>query len=264
MAEFSTERSVLEGCVREAGALICRIAADGFETAHKKNSDPVTTADLAADGLLRAALPGVMPGSGWLSEETKDHPERLDRRFVWVVDPVDGTKEFVKGIPEFAVSVALVEDGRAVLAAVYNPATDEIFSAVLGGGATLNGRRIRSQRHFRSRPVILASRSEVARGEFACFDRQAEVRQVGSIAYKLALVAAGRADATFSLGPKHEWDIAAGVLLVQEAGGTATDVSGGSFRFNQARPLVPSILAGTSSGYWPVKWLIERCREPQL
>jgi len=249
---------VVKKYVHQAGQAIFQMAAEGFETAYKANEDPVTTADLKADSILREGLTEDFPGTGWLSEETRDDYSRLDKELVWVVDPIDGTKEFVSGIPEYAVSVALVEYGLPVLAAVYNPATEELFAAANGQGAWLNGEAINAEHALAAKPVLLASRSEIRRGEFEPFEPFAEIRPCGSIAYKLALVSAGIADATFSLGPKNEWDIAAGVLLVSESGGNVTNRCGAPFTFNQRSTLVDGIVATTKRALRPVKMLIER------
>jgi len=249
---------VVKKYVYQAGKAIFQMAAEGFETAYKANEDPVTTADLKADSILREGLIENFPGTGWLSEETRDDYSRLDKELVWVVDPIDGTKEYVSGIPEYAVSVALVEYGLPVLAIVYNPATEELFAAANGQGAWLNGEAINAEHALTAKPVLLASRSEIRRGEFEPFEPFAEIRPCGSIAYKLALVAAGMADATFSLGPKNEWDIAAGVLLVNEASGNVTNRSGVPFTFNQRSTLVDGIVATTKHALRPVRMLIER------
>lgn len=258
MDNLKQNLEVVKKYVYQAGQAIFQMAVEGFETAYKANEDPVTTADLKADSILREGLTEDFPGTGWLSEETRDDYSRLDKKMVWVVDPIDGTKEFVSGIPEYAVSVALVEYGLPVLAVVYNPATEEMFAAAKGQGAWLNGEAINAEHALTAKPVLLASRSEIRRGEFEPFEPFAEIRPCGSIAYKLALVAAGMADATFSLGPKNEWDIAAGVLLVSESGGNVTNRSGAPFTFNQRSTLVDGIVAATKRALRPVRMLIER------
>lgn len=241
------EMDVLCQAVRQAGREVQTLADEGFQTAHKANQSPVTCADLAADRVLKGALLDAFPETGWLSEETRDDLARLQTQRIWIVDPVDGTLEFVEGIPEYAVSVALVDAGRPVLGTVYNPATDTLYAAAIGQGVTRNGELVKASRPPADPPVALASRSEVKRGEWDAFEGLLDVQVCGSIAYKLARVAAGEADMTFSLGPKNEWDIAAGVLLVAEGGGFAGDASGKGFRFNgQARTLVPSIAAATA------------------
>jgi myo-inositol-1(or 4)-monophosphatase len=183
--------------------------------------------------------------AGWLSEETADDSARLAQDRLWVVDPLDGTREFVKGIPEYSVAVALVERGEVVLGLVHNPATGDLISAVRDGGALRNGEPIRVV----DGPGLLASRSELARGEFEPFEDSWSVRPMGSIQLKLALVAAGVAAATFSRGPKHEWDVCAGALIVAEAGGRATDLFGDPLAFNQPFPKVKGILAGAPAAY---------------
>jgi myo-inositol-1(or 4)-monophosphatase len=252
------ELDVLKKYVRQAGQEIFQMAAEGFETAYKKNEDPVTTADIKADSILREGLTKDFPDTGWLSEETRDDFTRLDQKMVWIVDPIDGTKEFVSGIPEYAVSVALVENGQPILAAVYNPASKELFAAASGQGAWLNEEPIEAEHELTAKPLLLASRSEIQRGEFEPFEPFAQIHPCGSIAYKLALIAAGMADATFSLAPKNEWDIAAGVLLVNESGGNVTDKSGAPFSFNQRKTLVNGIVATTRSALEPIRILIDK------
>lgn len=239
---MQAELSVLLQALKAAGEAALTVRSQGFTVKEKANTDVLTEADLAADQCLKNALLGAFPQDGWLSEETEDSPARLSKSRVWVVDPIDGTREFILGIPEYAVSVALVENGVPVLAGVYNPETQECFHAVKGEGAYCNGVKVHCRSQAASPYVLLASRSEFKRGEWAPFASQA-VKVVGSIAYKLALVAAGQADATFSLGPKSEWDIAAGVLLVTEAGGYAGTCEGMPYVFNQANCRVPNIAA---------------------
>jgi myo-inositol-1(or 4)-monophosphatase len=209
----------------------------------KPSRDPVTEADLAIDAALRECLPG--PEDGWLSEETADDPQRLGRRRVWVVDPLDGTREFVDGIPEWCVSIALVEDGVAVAGGILNPAAGVTLVGALECGVTLNGEPCRVRRRDRlAGATVLASRSELARGEWARFDGAPfTVRPMGSVAYKLGLVAAGLADATWTLVPKHEWDVAAGTALVEAAGGAVRGASGERPVFNRAQPRLPDLVA---------------------
>lgn len=228
-----------------AGRRIQEIREEGFRTATKADESPVTRADREADALLRSRLRELLPDAGWLSEETADDGARLQESRLWVVDPLDGTKEFIAGLPEYTVAIALVEAGAPVLGVVHNPVTGDVFAAVRGGGATRNGARIRT---VEGRD-LLASRSELKRGEFEPFQATWDVRAVGSIEYKLALVAAGDGAVTFSRGPKHEWDVCAGALLVTEAGGVATDLFGDPLRFNQSFPKTKGILAGARAAY---------------
>ncbi|MGH2536646.1 MAG: 3'(2'),5'-bisphosphate nucleotidase CysQ [Candidatus Promineifilaceae bacterium] len=229
---------------RAAGATIMGFYRDSFSVTDKAPDNPVTDADLAADRLLKENLRPLLPEAGWLSEETRDDPARLACEAVWVVDPLDGTKEFVLGLPEFAVSVALVTAGEPILAVVYNPASNELYQAEQGGGVFLNGRPVTvSQTAELSIAQVDVSRSERKRGEFAAFEGQMGLRTMGSIAFKLARLAAGQSDATWSRGPKSEWDICAGTLLVLEAGGVCVDLDNRPLPFNRARPKVSGVIA---------------------
>jgi myo-inositol-1(or 4)-monophosphatase len=205
---------------------------------------PVTEADRAADRVLREAL--LREGEGWLSEESADDLARLEKQRVWVVDPLDGTREFVAGIPEWCVSIGLVENGRAVAGGVCNPATSETFLGSLADGLTYNGKPARaSVRTTLEGAAVLASRSEVQGGEWEAFrNAPITIRPTGSIAYKLALVAAGLADATWTLTPKHEWDIAAGVALVHAGGGFAECLDKSTPTFNNRSPRFSGLIAG--------------------
>jgi len=225
---------------REAGRLIESIRARGdIRTEAKADRSLVSEADRAADALLHQRLLALAP-AGWLSEETKDAPARLDEARLWVVDPLDGTKEFLTGLPEFVVAIALVEQGEPVLGVVHNPATGETFAGERGAGAWCDGRRLA----VAEGDAMLISRTEERAGEFAPFGSAWRCTATGSIQYKLALVAQGRAALTLSRGPKHEWDVCAGELLVREAGGVATDLFGAPLRYNQPFPKVRGILAG--------------------
>lgn len=231
-----------EALVAAAGAISPFLP--GKDTVEFKSAtDPVTEADRTANRILRDAL--VQDHEGWLSEESVDDLSRLDKQQVWVVDPIDGTKEFISRIPEWCISVAFVENGRAVAGGICNPATEEIFLGALGEGVKLNGSSVRaSECECLKGAVVLASRSELERGEWDCFrDDHFLIRPMGSVAYKLALVAAGMADATWTLSPKNEWDIAAGVALIEAAGGLVRKLDGSELRFNNRSPLFPGLLA---------------------
>lgn len=227
-----------------AGDKIKAFYRSSFEVEEKSPDNPVTDADKAADDFLKDALTTLLPEAGWLSEETVDNEDRLSKELVWIVDPLDGTKEFVMGIPEFSVSVALVKNGQPVIGAIYNPITDEMVSAYAGGGVRLNGQPCSaSQREELTGSKIDASRSERKRGEFEPFEESLDILTMGSIAWKLARSAIGVADATWSRGPKHEWDICAGVLLTIEGGGHCVDLDGNAFKFNKSWPKVNGIIA---------------------
>ena len=224
----------------------------------KDRGDPLTEADLAVNQVLYESLP--RPGEGWLSEETRDDSGRLGLARVWVVDPIDGTQEFVQGIPEWCVSVGLVEDGTPVAGGIMNPATGETVIGGIGLGVRLNGKEVRvSARATLERAVVLASRSETNRGEWRRFaEAPFGVRPCGSVAYKLGLVAAGLADLTWTLVPKNEWDVAAGAALVGAAGGRVLHADGSERAFNQPDPRLPDFLAGPAGLVEQVRarWLV--------
>ncbi len=233
--DLTRELALAKKAARVAGEILRGYwRRGGYKIGSKGHDNPVTAADLEADRAIKNLLRDPFPGYGWLSEETADNDDRLECRRVWIVDPLDGTKEFINGIPEFAVAIALVEDGVPVLGVTYNPVRREMYWAARGVGCHLNTRRVRVT-HTRTlkRATVLASRSETARGEWQAFRGMLKVSPTGSVAYKLAMVAAGKADATFTRSPKSEWDIASGAALVIEAGGTITDIKGREIRLNQ-------------------------------
>jgi myo-inositol-1(or 4)-monophosphatase len=210
----------------------------------KTEFHPVCEADIEVNEALQEILCDAQPDYAWLSEESADDGSRLKVSRAWVVDPIDGTNAYLKHVPEFAVATALVEDGKPVAAAVYNPATDEMFDAVQGGGARLNGKPMHvtdaDDDHVIS---MLASRSEYKEAGWPERFEGGSVRPMSSIAYKLALVAAGRFDATASAWPKSDWDICAGDLLVSEAGGCMSSMAGEPLVYNQAKPKHRTCLA---------------------
>lgn len=210
----------------------------------KEGGTPVSDADIAVNTLIQRRLGETRPDYGWLSEETADDPARLDRRRVWVVDPIDGTRAFLQGVPHFCHAVALVEDGRPIAAALYNPAADEFYEAAAGQGARLNGQ-----------PIHVSDRHEIAGCRMAAFAplfrhpawREAwpemDIIQRDSVAYRLALVASGVADAALGLNAKYDWDLAAADLIVHEAGGLVGSHTGQLFTYNGVEPLHRSFLA---------------------
>jgi myo-inositol-1(or 4)-monophosphatase len=229
-----------------AQEIVKRFTPGEVEARFKSGDDPVTEVDTLLDTLLREMLP--REDEGWLSEETRDNPLRLDRRRVWVVDPLDGTREFVMGLPEWAISVGLVEDGVPVAGGICNPATGETIVGAIGHGVTLNGQPTSmSIRERLDGCEVLASRSEVTKGLWSAWDGAPyTVRAMGSVAYKLARVAAGLSDVTWTLVPKHEWDVAAGVALVHAAGGRTVAGSPEEERFNRPKPLLTRLIAAPS------------------
>ncbi len=234
---------LLEDAVRKAGAIAREIAGRDCQTWSKKDGSPVTEADLAVNKYLTEVLRSARPDYAWLSEENEDDHSRFSAKRVFVVDPIDGTLAFVKRRPHFTVSVAIVEDGEPVTAAVYNPMTDESFTAAAGQGAWLNGKAI----HVTERSEVegcrmLASKATLNSPRWAPWPPM-HVEVPNSIAYRVALVACGSFDAAITMASIHDWDIAAADLIVRQAGGTLTTIEGVPAKYNQPSVVQPSVLS---------------------
>lgn len=249
MTDWQSDLDLAIVAVRRAGTAVMRHFGRPLDVHYKTPTQPLTEADLEADALLHEALVGARPSYGWLSEETLDTEDRLGRRRVWIVDPIDGTRSFIAARPEFTLSVGLAEDGEVVAGVVYNPARDELYHAVRGGGAFVErqgGAPLRLQMGEHSvdaQVTLLASRTEMGAGDFDAFADGWRIEPVGSTAYKLARVAVADGVAFVSRGPKSEWDICAGVLIVTEAGGIVTDMTGARPVFNRPDPYVHGMIA---------------------
>ena len=213
----------------EAGALALARSKQGYRRWEKAGGEPVCEVDLAVDVLLRERLSAIDPDAAWLSEESVDDKTRLAAERVWVVDPIDGTRDFLRGRPGWAVSIALVDRGRPVLAVLEATARGECWTALAGQGAWRNGT-----------PIHVAKRTELAGARVPADKlprRDADmvaVHKPNSIALRIAMVAAGEADLVATLRWGHEWDIAAAVLIAGEAGATVTDALGMPLAFNTA------------------------------
>jgi myo-inositol-1(or 4)-monophosphatase len=245
MSDYSNNETLrrIESALEAARVVFSSFTPGAIEAEYKIGHDPVTEADRAVDAVLRKEL--LREGEGWLSEESVDDLSRLERDRVWVVDPLDGTREFVSGIPEFCVSIAMVEHGHAISGGICNPATGETFVGSLETGLNYNGKPARvSQRKNLDGALVLASRSEVKRGEWKQFENAPfKIQPMGSVAYKLACVSAGLADLTFTLTPKHEWDVAAGAALVLSAGGVVRTLENAELTCNLKNPLLSGLIA---------------------
>lgn len=241
---LESDHRLLVEATRAAGALALRHFGDAdMKTWEKEPGHPVSEADIAVDDLLRDRLRTARPDYGWLSEESADDGERLRTEKQWIVDPIDGTRAFLKGRREFCVATALVRDGRPISAVVFNPATDEFFEATKEGGAWLDGRRIKvTAAHGVADATVLTSRTEAGQAKWSRNIDAARITPLSSMAYKLALVAAGRSDAVITTWPKHDWDVVSGDLLIAEAGGCTTSADGTTLTYNGPEPRHPSIV----------------------
>lgn len=242
MTARTSDHDLLLAAVREAGALALTYFRSGVRSWEKKPNDPVSEADIAVDTLLRDRLVGPRPGYGWLSEESGQQPGTGGP--LWIVDPIDGTRAFIAGKAEFTICAALVADGAPVLAAVFNPASNELFEASAGGGARLNGQPIHGSGHASLMEArFLASKRTFERHGWLGRAAKADFAYRNSIAYRMALVAAGKFDAAISLTEKSDWDVAAADLLVREAGGRVTTADGAPLVYGTPDHRHPSVIA---------------------
>ena len=245
---MKTELEIATLAAIEAGEIISSYYKSIYQIEEKGYKNPVTTADHKSDECLKNLLIGARPKYGWLSEETVDNDLRIDKERVWVVDPLDGTKEFIEGIPNFVVSIGLVQNGIPIVGVLHNPITLETFTASKGNGAFLNGKLITCRaKDSVSDMVILNSRSETKKGLWEKFKSDFyELKAIGSVAYKLGLTAAGEADVFASLRPKNEWDICAGNCIINEASGKLIDLKGSERLYNQKNTIIkPGLIAGS-------------------
>lgn len=221
-----------------AGRLAQARFGTDFKRWDKTPGSPVCEVDLEIDHFLRERLGALLPEAGWLSEETADHPARLDAEQLWVVDPIDGTRDYIRGRPGWAVSVALVERGVPVVGVLDAPARREHWRAEAGKGATRNGEAIRASRR------LGLTGARVPADVLPKADRDLEmVFKPNSIALRIAMVAAGEADLLATMRWGHEWDIAAAVLIAREAGAAITDALGGVLSFNTPSASAFGVLA---------------------
>jgi myo-inositol-1(or 4)-monophosphatase len=240
----SNLREPLAAVMREAGTL-ARATARGPLKRWTKGDDnsPVSEGDIAVNDFLRARLNALAPGAGWVSEETDEQPDQQATSSVWIVDPIDGTRAYISGRADWTISVALADAGRPLLAALYAPVTEEMFLAVRGQGATLNGE-----------PITTSGGAQLAGARFAgpkrYLDRLTGLSpqilaqpKVFSLALRLARVAHGELDAAFASGGSHAWDLAAADLLVHEAGGVMTDFAGRPLRYDRPHAVHGALIA---------------------
>ncbi len=252
------ELEIAVQAAKEAGKIVMEYYRGSYNIHEKSPNNPVTTADLMANHRIREIIYDTFPDDGWLSEETEDSPDRLAKSRVWVVDPIDGTEEFIAGIPEFAISIALVVEGTPVIGVLHNPATAELFYAYTGGGAFCNGTPIRcSSDRTLKQASMLVSQTEHRKGVLAgLVPLVGKIQYIGSVTYKLARLATGAGDLYVTVRPKNEWDFCAGDLILREAGGVLWDKAGQTIRYNKKRVRQPTgLFAGNPT---LVKQIINR------
>ena len=251
----------LAASVREAGALALSMFGTPLKQWTKGASSPVSEADIAVDCLLHERLTAVDPAIGWLSEESADDPARLTARLVWIVDPIDGTRGYIAGLPDWTISAALVESGRPVAACLFAPVTSEFFMAVAGQGATCNGKTIATTAGAELADMRIAGPKNFLERVSKIAPAFTVTPRVHSLALRLARVAEGAIDAAIAGGNSHDWDLAAADLLVHEAGGTLTPLGGGPLTYNRAVPRHGMLVA---AGHQRHGALVKLLNDPRL
>ena len=242
---------LLVTAAREAGKIARGFFKSDAQVWEKSdNAGPVTEADLAVNQMLERTLPAARPDYGWLSEETEDDTSRRKKSRVFVIDPIDGTRAFIAGSDTWAHSLAIVEDGRPVAAVVYLPMLDKMYTASRDTPAKLNGQKIMvSGRTKISGATVLAAKPNFDQHHWRGNVPDVEPAFRSSLAYRLALVAEGHFDAMLTLRPTWEWDVAAGSLLIAQAGGVVTGRHNEEPVFNNARPQLSGMVAAGPAGH---------------
>lgn len=239
MQKLPVSEKLLRECIIDAGKLMLTYYNRDIKVSQKKDLSPLTEADSSVNTFLQEKLRGFFPDAGWLSEESKDSDERQKKEWVWVVDPLDGTKEFVKRIPEFTISIALIHNGAPIIGSVYNPSTGE------GAVGNVLDKSIESWGKKDFFHDLIVSRTEFDKPKMTFLRSSGlAIEPIGSVAYKLLLAAIGNANLTFSLEPKSEWDLCGGVALLQAAGYEFIKFDGSPVLFNNPDPLITSWTLG--------------------
>ena len=236
MPEIGVDKDAIIKACQEAASLAYSEWREGMAPParvwEKTKGHPVCDADMAVDALLKERLGAILPGAGWLSEETADNANRLGQRLLWCVDPIDGTRDYVRGRRGWCVSVALVADGVPVFAVMAAPATDQLWRAEAAQGVTCNGKRLTASQR------VEFPGARVPADDLPKMDRDlAIVHKPNSIAMRMTMVACDRADLVATLRWGNEWDIAAAHLVAQESGAIVTDALGGTLQYNKADPI---------------------------
>ena len=240
-------KAAVETAVREAGALAARTFQTALKSWSKHGGSPVSEADIAVDNFLRERLKQVAPDCGWLSEETEDDLARLRAPRMWIVDPIDGTRAYLSGRTDWSISVALVENGRPAIAAIFAPMENALYFAAVGEGTTLNGNAVTANAGAEFDGARAAGPKPMLERLAKHAPSLVLEPKVFSLALRLARVAAGTLDLAFASANSHDWDLAAADLLVHEAGGALTTFAGQQLIYNRADPLHGALVAAGRS-----------------
>jgi len=242
-ADRLADLALIRDAAIAAGEMAVAMRMAGLERHKKADGSPVTNADLAVDAMLRQVLTAARPDYGWLSEETADDPARLSRQRVFIVDPIDGTRAYIRDRPWWGVSIGVVENGRPIVGVVAAPDRSEVFEASAGGGARMNGKPIAASNTLDLEGAsMLADAQMMKHPAWPTPWPAMRMESRNAIAYRLCSVACGEFDAMLALSPKNEWDMAAGDLIATEAGCVVTDHKGRPLDYNRARPVSPSLV----------------------
>jgi myo-inositol-1(or 4)-monophosphatase len=250
--------AALAQAVRDAGDLALTTFNSALKHWTKGKDSPVSEADIAIDHLLRERLLKIAPDAGWLSEESDDDRSRLDKPRVWVVDPIDGTRAYIAGLVDWTISAALVESGRPVIAALFTPAENEFFSAVVEEGATCNGQRLQASDGDSLDGARISGPRRITEQLTAIVPSVMALPRVHSLALRFARVAQGRLDAALSGANSHDWDLAAADLLVHEAAGVLTTFAGERILYNRVEPIHGPLLAAGRSRHRVLRDLLSK------
>ncbi|MFL2661058.1 MAG: 3'(2'),5'-bisphosphate nucleotidase CysQ [Alphaproteobacteria bacterium] len=214
---------------------------------YKSKYQPVTNADIEIDNFLKSFFKKKTPTFGWVSEETVDDFSRLKSDYFWCLDPIDGTRSYISGKPEYAISLALIHANRPILGYIYNPETNELFSAVEKNGAFCNKKKItvNEKDNIVSLKYAISSSEVKSLMKYNFFNKH-NVVEMGSIAYKIALVAKGEVDVAISFTKKNDWDLAASDLILHEAGGSLKKINGNEILYNSKQMKIDSVIASSN------------------
>ncbi len=235
--------TVAKNAVFEAGQIALSFEQKNFKSWYKSENQPVTEVDIKVNNYLKKKLKNITPNFGWLSEESVDDKSRLSKKYFWCLDPIDGTRSFINGKPEYTISLALMEGHNPIIGIIYNPRTNEMFSAKKNHGSFCNENKISVEDKDINESKVALSNSEFKiLKKYKKFSKLKTVI-IGSIAYKIALVAKGEIDIALSFTKKNDWDLAAGSLIIEEADGYISEMNGKKIIYNSNDLLIPSIIA---------------------
>ena len=234
--------------VKHAGVIALDYEKKELKHWYKSKSQPVTDADIKINSYLKDFLKKVTPNFGWLSEESIDDGSRLEKGTFWCLDPIDGTRSFIAKKPEYTISLALVVKSEPIFGVIYNPRTKEMFSAEKTKGAYCNDRKLKvNDKKYLEDCNLAISQSEYKKINKYFLYEKSQIITMGSIAYKIALVAKGNIDITLSLTQKSDWDLAAASLILEEAGGIITKKNGDPINYNTNNLSVSSVIASNKT-----------------